>query len=164
MTEEAGQEFMAEPQPEHRWLQRLAGEWTYEGQASMGPDHPMVTLRGAVTARPFGQLWLMIEDRGDPDDREPRANIMTLGYDSQKQRFVGTFIDSGSTFMWVYDGSLAGNVLTLESEGPSMTGPGTAAYRDLIEIVSDDHFVLRALAQGENGQWQQFMELHYRRK
>jgi hypothetical protein len=166
MTEDAGQESMAmaEPQAEHHWLQRLAGEWTFEGEAFMGPGEPAQTMRGAITARPFGRLWLMIEDRGDPADREPRPNMYTLGYDTQNERFVGTFIDSGSTYMWAYRGSLARDVLTLESEGPSMTGPGTTAYRDVIEVVSDDHYVLRSLLPGENGQWREFMALHYRRK
>ncbi len=166
MTEDAGQESMAmaEPQAEHHWLHRLVGEWTFEGQAFMSPGQPAQTMRGAVTARPFGPLWLIIEDRGDPGDGEAPSNIMTLGYDTQKQRFAGTFIDSSSTFLWVYHGSLDGNVLTLESEGPSMTGQGSATYHDIIELASDDHYVLRSRVPGENGQWQEFMALHYRRK
>ncbi len=39
-----------------------------------------------------------------------------------------------------------------------------AQYHDVIEIVSPDHRILRSLAQGEDGQWVQFMEAHYRRK
>ena len=165
-TEEAQQEFMAqaEPQEEHRWLQRLVGEWTYEGKAIMGPGQPPVTMQGAVTARPFGGLWVMIEERGDPARSDARTNIFTFGYSPQKQRFIGTFVDSESTFLWVYDGWLDGNVLTLESEGPAMAGPGTATYHDVVELVDDDHWVLRSLVPGEDGQWQEFMTSHYRRK
>ena len=32
--------------------------------------------------------------------------IMTLGYDPQKKRFVGTLIGSMMTHLWVYDGAL----------------------------------------------------------
>jgi hypothetical protein len=165
-SEEAQQQFMAqaEPQEEHRWLQKLVGEWTYEATATMGPDKPPESMHGAVTARPLGGLWVVVEERGDPARSDVRTNIITLGYSLQKQRFVGTFVDSGSTFLWVYDGSLAGNVLTLESEGPAMAGPGTATYRDVKELVNDDHFVLRSLAPGENGKWHEFMTSHYRRK
>ena len=30
-----------EAQKEHRWLQRLVGNWIAEGEASMGPDQPV---------------------------------------------------------------------------------------------------------------------------
>ena len=32
--------MQAEPQKEHQWLEKLVGEWTYEGEAIMGPDQP----------------------------------------------------------------------------------------------------------------------------
>jgi hypothetical protein len=84
-------------------------------------------------------------------------------------RFVGTWVGSMMTHMWVYDGALdeAGKVLTLESEGPDMSPdavPGRMLlYRDVIELVSDDHRVLRSYARGADGQWQHFMTTHYRR-
>ncbi|HEY6554735.1 MAG TPA: DUF1579 family protein [Vicinamibacteria bacterium] len=46
-----------------------------------------------------------------------------------------------------------------------MSGDGTTArYRDAIEIVSDDHRIMTAAVQGEDGSWSQFMTAHYRRK
>ena len=52
--------------------------------------------------------------------------IMTLGYDPQKKRFVGTWIGSMMTYLWVYDGELdaSGKVLTLNAEGPNMQVAG----------------------------------------
>jgi len=75
------------------------------------------------------------------------TTLMTLGYDPAKGRFVGTWIGSMMTHLWVYDGELdpAGRVLTLNSEGPSMTGDGSfAKYQDIVEFMSDDHRVLTA--------------------
>ena len=92
---------------------------------------------------------------------------MTLGYDPAKGRFVGTWIGSMMTHLWVYDGELdpAGRVLTLNSEGPSMTGDGSLAkYQDIVEFTSDDHRVLTARAQATDGSWQPLMMVHYRRK
>jgi hypothetical protein len=99
----------------------------------------------------------------------PATTVMTLGYDPQKKRYVGTWIGSMMTHLWVYDGELdaAGNALTLNSEGPSMA-PGSEGkmvkYRDVIEFKSDDHRVLTSHALGEDGEWSQFMTAHYRRK
>ena len=32
--------MQAQPQKEHEWLQKLVGEWTCEGEGTMGPDKP----------------------------------------------------------------------------------------------------------------------------
>jgi hypothetical protein len=75
--------------------------------------------------------------------------IMTLGFDPAKTRFVGTFIGSMMTHMWIYDGQLdaAGKVLTLDAEGPSFTDPAKMAkFQDMIEIKSDDQRTADAVA------------------
>ena len=97
----------------------------------------------------------------------PATMIMTLGYDPQAKRFVGTWIGSMMTNLWVYDGALDATerVLALESEGPSMAGDGTMArYRDAIEIRDDDHRTLTSSVRSADGTWKQFMTATYRRK
>lgn len=163
-----GEEFKAaEPQKEHQWLQKLVGEWTYESEAIMGPDQPPMKSRGSESVRSLGGLWTVGEGQGQMPDGDSFTSVMTLGYDPQKKRFVGTWIGSVMTNLWIYDGELdgAGRVLSLYSDGPSMSGDGTTVrYRDAIEIVSDDHRVLTSAIQGEDGNWTGFMTAHYRRK
>jgi len=92
---------------------------------------------------------------------------MTLGYDPQKQRFVGTFVGSMMTGMWVYEGTMdaSGSMLTLDTEGPDMGSEGKMAnYKDIIEIKSDDYRLLRSQIQSADGSWQEFMTAHHRRK
>src|SRR6185295_16595790 len=84
-----------EPQQEHKWLQRLVGEWTYEHEASMGPDQPPMKGTGTESVRSIGGLWTVGE--GEMPDGSPATTIMTLGYDPQSKRFVGTFIGSMMT-------------------------------------------------------------------
>lgn len=156
-----------EPQKEHQWLQRLVGEWTYEGEASMGPDHPMEKMAGTESVRSLGGLWIVAEGQGDMPGAGPTTTIMTLGYDPRKRRFVGTFVASMMTELWVYDGALDGaaTMLLLDSEGPSMDEEGKLAkYRDVIEFKSDDHRVLTSHLLGKDGEWYRFMTLNYRRK
>jgi hypothetical protein len=138
---------MTEPHEEHRWLQRLVGEWTFDGEATMGPDQPVETFTGREHVRSLGGLWVLAEGEGESPDGSIDRSVMTLGYDPQTARYVGTWIGSMMTHLWVYDGVLdaAGRVLTLEAEGPSMAGDGTMAmYRDVIELQDDDHRVLTA--------------------
>lgn len=155
----------AEPQNEHRWLQRLIGEWRFEGDCVMGPGQPATKSTGTEIVRSLGGLWTIGEGRGDPDG-SPTSMIMTLGFDAGKKRFVGTFIASMMTYLWVYEGTLdaAGSTLTLDAEGPGMAGEGKLVkYQDMITFKSDDHRILTSQVLDENGTWVHFMTAHYRR-
>jgi hypothetical protein len=156
----------AEPQQEHRWLNKLVGEWTYEAECSMGPDQPPLTDQGVEVVRSLGGLWTIGEGAGEMPESGTAKTVMTLGYDPKAGRFVGTFIASMMTHLWTYSGSLdeSGKVLALEAEGPVFTGEGTATYRDSIEFLDDDHRVLTSHTLGDDGQWHVFMTAHYRRK
>ena len=156
-----------EPQKEHRWLHKLVGEWVYETEAAMEPGKPPEKCGGTERVRSLGGLWILAEGQGEMPGGVPATMIMTLGYDPQKKRYVGTWIGSMMTHLWVYDGALdqPERVLTLESDGPSMAGDGKMAkYRDVIELKSDDHRVLTSHVLGDDGKWAQFMTANYRRK
>ena len=52
----------------------------------------------------------------------------------------------------------------LRAEGPNFSGDRSMSkYQDIVEIVDDNHWILRSCALGEDGKWVQFMEGHYRR-
>lgn len=157
----------AEPQKEHLWLEKLIGEWSFEGECSMGPDQPQLKSTGSETVRSLGGLWTLGEGKGEMPGGGPVTSIMTLGYDPQKKRFVGTFIASVMTHMWVYDGALdaSGKILTLDTEGPNfMAGGKMGKFQDIIEFKNDDHRLLRSRMLGEDGSWHSFMSAQYRRK
>jgi Protein of unknown function (DUF1579) len=155
-----------EPTKEHRWLQRLLGNWTSEMDCPAGPDQPAGTVRGTETVRSIGDLWVVCEGKADMPGGGTGTTVMTLGYDPARQKFVGTFIGSMMTHMWVYEGTLdaAGNVLTLDTEGPRFDGKdGMAKYKDVIELPDDTNRVLWSQSQGDDGQWTRFMTANYRR-
>ena len=154
-----------EPRNEHRWLGKLVGDWSSDAQMSMEPAGG--SSRGSETVRTLGDLWVLCEGTGEMPGGGIAKMLMTLGYDPAKQRFIGTWVGSMMTHMWIYEGSLDATqrILTLESEGPSMSGDGTIGrYRDVIELLGDDHRTLTSHALGPDGQWQQFMTVHYRRR
>lgn len=156
----------AEPQKEHAWLERLVGEWEGEIEASMGPGQPPMKHRSKESVRSLGGVWVLCEGRSEMPGGGTGTTLMTLGYDPARKRYVGTFVGSMMTNMWVYDGAMgaAGSVLTLDTEGPSFTAEGkTAKYQDIIEIKDDDHRVLSSRFLGDDGQWHHFMTANYRR-
>jgi hypothetical protein len=157
----------AEAQKEHQWFQKLMGEWICESEMSAGAGQPPVKYTGTETVRALGDVWFLAEAQGEMPGGGPTTTVMTLGYDPQKKRYVGTFIGSMMTFLWIYDGELDASerVLTLHTEGPSMSGDGTMRpYKDVIELQSDDHRTLSGYVQADDGTWQQFMTMSYRRK
>lgn len=154
-----------EPQKEHQWLARLVGEWTLEGEASMGPDTP-TKFQGTERGRSLGGVWFIVEGEGAIPDGGTSQSMMTLGYDPQKQRFVGSYLGSMMTNLWIYEGTLDadGRVLTLDTEGPGMAGDGTLSrYQDAIEFKSDDERVMTSRVLGADGTWTHIMTMTCRR-
>lgn len=153
------------PTMEHEWLQRIVGDWVARGEATMGPGQEPQAWTGTETVRPIGKLWVQGEGMTDMPGQEPGITQITLGFDPEKKRFVGTFIASPMAYLWVYDGSLEGNVLTLNSEGPAMKpGEKTAQFKDVVELEDNDTRWLKSYMMGPDGEWQQVMTAEYARK
>lgn len=149
---------------EHQWLQRWVGEWRYESEGEGGPGEPPVRDAGTERVRALGDAWVICEAHSDAPDG--MSSILTLGYDTEKKRFVGTFVGSMMTFLWLYDGELdaAGTTLVLASEGPSFAEEGaTAKYRDTVEVRSEEHHVFTSSYLAGDGSWHAFMTTHYHR-
>jgi hypothetical protein len=151
-----------EPQKEHQWLQRLLGNWTFEGDATMGPDQPPMKFSGTERVRALGDVWVIAEGEGAMPGGGSSSSMMTLGYDPKKQRFTGTYLGSMMTSLWIYDGTLDGDRLVLDTEGPGMSDGTTARYRDTITLDGDQR-TLTSEIQGDDGGWTQIMKMTYTR-
>lgn len=123
--------------------------------------------RGSEVVKSLGDLWIIGEGTSEMPDGGRFDMRLTLGFDPKQGRFVGTWIGSTMTFLWVYDGELdaAEKKLTLNSKGPSFANPGALAnYQDIIEIIGPNERTLTSRLQGEDGKWTEFMKVTYRRK
>ena len=139
---------------QHAWLQRFAGKWNVSSQM-LQPGSDPVTWESEETVRKLGELWITSETTA-----YGFTSIQTLGYDPQKKAFVGSYVDTMQTTMWLFTGKLDEDrtVLTLESEGPSMSDPNeTGKYRELHERVTDDHKRVTHQTLGEDGSWTTYM-------
>lgn len=159
------QEAPATPGPEQAWLERLAGEWETQSEAILDPAQPPVESTGTESVRMLGDSWVVSEIQSSFMD-VPFSAVLTLGYDPEKEKFVGTWIDSLSSYLWHYEGTLdaEGTTLTLETEGPCIRTPGRhARYREVMTLESRDEktFTSRALI---DGQWEPVVTIRSRRK
>lgn len=158
--------MFAKPQAEHAWLQKLVGDWNTEGECQMGPDKPTMKTTGYASASSLGGLWILVESGGKSPEGDDWKCLMTLGYDPEKQRYIGTFVGGMMTHMWHYEGTVdaSGRRLVLDTEGPNFDEGGTSPYQDIVEWVDDDHWILKSQIKTADGNWKPFMESHHRRK
>jgi hypothetical protein len=168
VTAQPDTSWIARPGREHRWLERLVGEWEFTPPLPPDmPEPPGVPGTFVQTFRSLHGIWIMGESSMPVPDGTIGTAVITLGYDPDKGRFVGTWIGSMMTHLWVYDGELDpdGRVLSLYSMGPDMGGTDRMLrYCDAIEMVNEDHHVLRSSVQDDDGEWREFMAVDYRRR
>jgi len=155
------------PEKQHEWLKQLVGEWTMESECMMGPDQPPLKSTGTEVMQMFGDLWVVGDGTMQMPDGGKMGSRMTIGFDSDRKKFVGTWIGSPMTHMFIYEGELdaSSRVLTLNTTGPSAMEPGkSASYQDIIEIHDERTRTLTSRMKLDDGSWTQFMKATYRRK
>jgi hypothetical protein len=153
----------AAPSAEHAWLQQLVGDWKVRSHASMGPDKPPIEMESTERARSMGGLWVLGESKWEMEGAS-FTSLMTLGYDSAEQHYVGTWVDTMQTHLWVYRGTLdeGRKKLTLEAEGPSWEDPSKLAYyRDTLEIVDANHKRMVSAVRNPDGSFTTYMQAEY---
>ena len=147
------------PQEEHKWLVQFVGQWDMVSEGPAELVEPGQTNEATMTARMIGPFWVVSEMEGDTPVGKFRA-IQTIGYDAARQKYVGTWVDSMTNYLWHYEGTIdaSGMKLTLEAKGPDIfTGEGVAKYRDSYEFISSDEFRTESSMLGEDGEWVTFM-------
>lgn len=153
---------MPAPQKEHEWLKQFVGEWVLESEMVVEPGKPPVKCKGTENVRLLGGFWMVSDLRGEFMGT-PVHGVMTLGYDAQKKKYVGTWVCSVSDFMCKYEGTVAGNVLTLETEAHDPATGKLVKMRDVCEMKDADTRVMTSSALAD-GKWVPFMTMTARRK
>jgi hypothetical protein len=160
----AAQEF---PKPtitkEHEWLKQLEGEWVTESEAVMEPGKPPIKFKGTETVRSLGGLWYVAELKTDMSGANMMGQ-MTVGYDAEKRKYVGTWVCNMDPEMISYVGTVDGKTISLECEGKNPTTGKKCKMKDVIEVKDKDHKVLTSYVLGDDGKWTQFMTMTSKRK
>ncbi|XZE45173.1 DUF1579 domain-containing protein [Pirellulaceae bacterium SH467] len=157
--------MFAKPQGEHLWLEQLVGTWRFRHTCKM-PDGSESTESGTMVCRTLHSMWFLAESSGDvSSDTTPWSNLLTVGFDTEKKEYVGTFISSMMSSIWSYRGTMDefGKKLDLYTEGPKFDGTGIGKYRDTIVYVDPDNWLFLSALQGDDGDWVQFMESEQKR-
>lgn len=141
----AQEEKKPQPAKDHEWLQKLVGEWDVEVEiAPQEEGQEAVKTKGTASGRMIGDYWVQLENKGEFEG-SPFVGVLTLGYDAEQKKYVGTWVDSMSAYLWKYEGSMnpEGTILALDTEGPCPAEGGKVVrFQEKIEFVGDDQIVL----------------------
>lgn len=154
------------PTKEHEWLHQLAGRWEADLEVWADPGKPPLKVKSTDDTRRIGGYWILSEGEVIPPGM-PYARALTLGYDPQKKKYVGTSVDSNSTTIGKYEGTVdaAGKTLTLEGEMPSPFDPTRSVrVREVIELKSPDQKVTTTSLDVGGGNWVTLVRIDARRK
>lgn len=155
---------MPKPTEHHNWLQQFVGEWEAETEIFMEGQEPTQS-QGTLSVRGLGGFWMVAEHRGDMGG-ETFTGIQTLGYDTDKKEYVGTWVDSFTGHLWTYTGKLddAKKVLTLKASGPCPMADGqTVDFKEELEVKSKDQYTFTSWVKNQEGDWDMVMRATYRR-
>jgi len=157
-------ETLVTPQPAHKFLERLAGQWQFERQSV--PDRgaePASLGSGTVSAEMVGDFFVVSRWSGKLYDMEYKA-VQSLGFDVAKKEYSGTWIDSFMNYRWELSGTVDqdNGELTLATSGPGPTG-GTMKFRERYQFHSEDSItIIGQMHRGE--QWISLSTTHLTRK
>ncbi len=145
---------MPPPVAQHEWLQQFAGDWESEVEIFFDPAGPPMQTTGREKLRMLGGFWLISESTSDCE-KMPYSNIITIGYSPAKGKYIGSCVDSMMAKMWIYEGTVSGNKITLATEGECPDKPGKVRqFSESLELVDQDHKVFKSQIQQDDGTWQ----------
>lgn len=156
---------MPKPTKSHEWLKQFVGEWEADAEGLMGPGQT-VKCKGSMKYRMMGDFWLVHEGVSEMPGMKV-SYLSTLGFDTEKKKYIGTWADSAMNHLWIYEGTVddTGKSLSLNAEGPDMTKPGKKAkYQDVYTFKTADHIVQESKMLGDDGKWITFMTSQIKRK
>ncbi|APZ91996.1 DUF1579 domain-containing protein [Fuerstiella marisgermanici] len=149
----------AAPKKEHEWLKQFEGQWSSSSKTVAAPGQPSTECTGSMKSSMLGGFWVVNKMRGHVGEVTFDA-MQTIGYDSKKERYFGTWVDTMMGHMWHYEGTVdeSGKKLILVAEGPDFTGSGKVTkYRDSYEFKSADLIIATSEVMGDDGKWVTFM-------
>src|SRR5438045_3807257 len=97
-----------EPGKEHQLLKQFDGDWEFKSRCTM-PGQEVQEGQGTETSRfTHGGFWLECETKGTMAKGGMKGKDFTgegyTGYDPEKKKFVGVWIDNQSPFLGRFEG------------------------------------------------------------
>lgn len=164
----AGAQEYQPPKPTkfHEYLKQFEGAWDAVSKFQMQPGQPPVESKGSEVAKlTSGGLWLVFEYKGDMFG-QPFTGHGVMGYDTQKKKFVGTWVDSMATGLFLSEGTCddKGKVFTSVMEGTDPESGKPMKMKHVSEIKDADRKTLTFYTDGPDGKETAVGTIEYTRR
>jgi hypothetical protein len=158
---------MAPPKPgkEHDLLKQFEGEWECTTKFAMPGQAPMESKSKESGKIIAGGLFLVFDVNGEMMGAKFTAHG-TLGYDTQKKKYTGCWMDSMATGVYLVEGTYddKAKVLTETMEGTDPATGQAMKMKMVHELKDRDNRVLKLFMNGPDGKEFQMGTIEYKRK
>ena len=110
---------MPVPTAEHKSLQESVGHWKGTMKSFVGGME--MEVDAVETVESIGPFWTQVRFECDFMGM-PYTGTGHMGYDPEKKKYVGTWVDSMSSTFALMEGEQKGDTLTMKWMAPDMTG------------------------------------------
>ncbi len=156
---------LPKPGKQHEALKFFEGTWDATAKFMAEPGKPMAESKGSEKAEMvLGGFWLTFEYKGEMMGA-PFTGRGTLGFDQQKQKYVGTWIDSMKSGLFLSEGTADehGKVFTMIAQG-YCDGEGKAiTMKQVYEIKDKDAWMLSFITPNPDGKEMTMGTIEYKR-
>ena len=152
------------PTEHHAILKKDVGTWNAVLTVMM-PGQDPVKMEGVEVNKMLGELWVTSEFKGEIFGT-PFLGRGQFGYDAQKKKYVGTWIDSMTSSMSTMTGQFDKKTNALSFDTTQLdpaTGKRVKA-KNVTTYVSKDVREMKMMTEGEDGKWVTTMTIKYTRK
>ena len=151
------------PTAEHARLEDAVGRWNVQCTYYLGDGQPPMQATGVDTIERVGPYWTLSHLRSDLMGA-PFVGRAAVGFDPRQKKWVTTWIDSMSPFLYVLEGGFdaGGTVLSLCCRTTGAQGQ-PILLRTREEHVARDHRVLDMFQKDDSGQERHVLRYVYRR-
>lgn len=150
--------------PEHARLANLVGKWKISQKSMWDPSKPPVLGEGTEECTLVCNGLFLRSDYHVKDVNGDFWGSGLLGYDTQKQKYTGNWVDSYSTAHFPYEGTCEGNKCTFTMQMAGEGGKPPMTMTMVAEDVDKDHRKFTMSCPGPDGKTMTMMETTYTRK
>jgi hypothetical protein len=148
--------------PEHELLKQDVGTWHTEIRVWPGPGAEPIASTGHETSKLLpGGLWLETRFEGTMGNT-PCVGVGTWGYDPVEKKYVGTWVDSMTSYITLISGDYDPETKTMTHTSEARDPTGKKFQRkSTLRYLDDGSRLVEAYAAGEDGQTWKMMEVKY---
>lgn len=154
---------------EHTILKSDAGSWDAKMKIwPQGPDGPVMESQGEEHNRLIGNgMWVLSDYKGKIGGMTYEGHG-TFGYDPQKKKYTGTWLDNMKPTMDTMEGTYDAetHTMTMFSQSVDPTTGKTSKMKNVAKHIDDNTrtFTMYTLAPGSEDKYVKMMEIHYKRR